>query len=90
MEQQKESKGALIGSIIIVLVLIIGGIYFAKQAQDVRQDGANEIDQVLQEDADIQEIEEGEISDEVTDLEGTLEEIDLGDLDDLNLDGLEF
>jgi uncharacterized protein HemX len=90
MEQQKESKGALIGSIIIVLVLIIGGIYFAKQAQNVRQDGANEIDQVLQEDADIQEIEEGEISDEVTDLEGTLEEIDLGDLDDLNLDGLEF
>lgn len=90
MEQQKESKGELIGSIIIVLVLIVGGIYFAKQIQNNSQPEASELEQVLAEDADIQAVENEEVSDEVPALESSLDEIDLTDLESIDLDSLEI
>lgn len=32
MESQKKSNGALVGSIIIIIILILGGIYFWKNS----------------------------------------------------------
>jgi hypothetical protein len=87
MEQNSESKGALIGSIVIVLILIVGGIYFAKQAgQEINQ---SEIDQVLDTDPEIQAATESQGSDEILDLDNDLENIDIEDLD-IDLDSLEF
>jgi hypothetical protein len=89
MEQQKESRGELIGSIIIVLVLIVGGIYFARQVQENNQPAVG-LEQVLAEDAEIQAIENEEASDEVPELESSLDEINLDDLEEINLDDLEI
>ncbi len=89
MEQNNnESKGALIGSIIIVLMLIIGGIYFAKQAgQNI---ASSEIDQVLEADPELQAIEDSENSDELPELESDLDSINVDDLEANDAEDLEF
>ena len=79
MEHKNESKGALIGSIVIVLLLVVGGIYFAKQAG--QEAGLSEIGQVLQDDPEIQAVKGSETSDEITDLDISLDEIDIEGLD---------
>jgi uncharacterized protein HemX len=43
MEQEKKSHGALIGSIIIIIILIIGGIYvWQSQIKTIQQKKAEE------------------------------------------------
>lgn len=88
MEQHNESKGALIGSIIIILILIVGGIYFAKQAHEINQQG--EIDQVLAEDADLQAIQDQEIDQSLDGLEAELDGFDFGTLNESDPDSIEF
>jgi len=47
MNSQKDSKGALIGSIIVVILLIIGGIYMFKNTKVDYDDNTNTPDEVV-------------------------------------------
>ncbi len=78
MEQQ-ESKGALIGSIIIVALLIAGGIYFAREAKE--SISSSQLEVVLEEDAELREIEESQTSDDLAEIDGSLDTVDFGGLD---------
>jgi hypothetical protein len=88
-EHNNESKGALIGSIIIVLVLIAGGIFFARQAHETSQE-ITEIDQVLSEDQELQNLQDQPAPENLDGLDGELGEIDLGELENIDIDSLEF
>ncbi len=79
-EQKQQSSGALIGSIIIVIILVIGGIYFAKQAGETIAPAGSEISQVLNEDAEVLGIQEGQPSDNLSDINEDLEGINLDEL----------
>lgn len=76
METEKKSNGALVGSIIVIIILIIGGIYFwtTKVEDKVLPDSENtEVNQ--------------ETEQALTDIET---QIDMGaELDGLNLDTVE-
>mgnify|MGYP001565773879 CR=1 FL=1 len=63
MEQQKDSKGAIIGSIIILIILIVGAIYFGKKAADERDfntpnEEVQAIDEMVVNDPNFIEIEQ--------------------------------
>ncbi|MES2416317.1 MAG: hypothetical protein V4504_01300 [Patescibacteria group bacterium] len=62
MDQTKKSNGALIGSIIIIIILIIGGIYVFKMNIQKNKD-AQEMN------ADMQQANNLSSSDEASDLE---------------------
>jgi len=76
MEQQHDSRGALIGSIIIILILIVGGIYFAKDARDTIRE-RSQMEEALLEDPDIQAQEFREVSDDLEALEQSLNSINV-------------
>ena len=85
MEQQKDSKGAIIGSIIILIVLITGAIYFAKQATEnrVSQTPGEEIqtiNQLVAEDPSLLEIQ-GRSSTEISDLENDWQNANITETD---------
>ncbi|HPS21428.1 MAG TPA: hypothetical protein PLO44_01310 [Candidatus Paceibacterota bacterium] len=65
MEPEKKSHGALIGSIIIVLILIIGGIYVWQQKKN-----NVELNQIKEEQQTVKEVNslEDEINETDTDV----------------------
>lgn len=78
-QTQKSSHGALIGSIVIVIILVIGGIYLFKSAKmdyEARQKAASQ----LYEDEVANSLSNQNSSDEVSDIES--------DLNSTNLDNL--
>ena len=88
MEQQNQPKGALIGSIIIVLIIIVGGIYFASQAR--QEIVPTQIDQVLSEDEDLQAIQNEESDQNLAELEAELDQVDFSDVDNNNPDDIQY
>ncbi|MFA6397450.1 MAG: hypothetical protein WDK96_01200 [Candidatus Paceibacterota bacterium] len=75
---ESKSHGALIGSIIVVVILIIGGIYFwntdVKQALQEKQ--LNQQDEQL-----VQQLNTQGTSDELADIEKDLNDTQLDNLD---------
>lgn len=71
MEPEQKSNGALIGSIIIIIILVIGGIYFWKNSLKERA-----LPQTPNE-----EVPAGTEEDVTGDIEADLDGIDLESLD---------
>jgi len=75
MEPEQNSNGALVGSIIIVIILIAGGIYFWKTSVEERSAGP------AIETNDANAPEDGTSVDTGAELEADLNSIDLESLD---------
>lgn len=73
MEPEKKSNGALIGSIIILIILIVGGIYLFKNIRN-----QNELKNMS--DTITEGKEDAELGTEI-DMQAELESIDLESLD---------
>jgi hypothetical protein len=73
MEPEKKSNGALIGSIIILIILIVGGIYLFKNIRN-----QNELKNMS--DTITEGEEDAELGTEI-DMQAELESIDLESLD---------
>lgn len=71
---EESSMGPIIGAIIIVLILIIGGLYFWGQNLVQNEDVADDdMEELLDEDEVTEELQEQSSSDEVDDIEADLE-----------------
>lgn len=83
---EEKSTGALIGSIIVIVILIIGGLYLwnsKMQEQRMMEDGTmmDKGDTMMMEDTATADLEAQGTSDEVSDIEA--------DLNTTNLEGLD-
>jgi len=82
-EPQKKSTGAVIGSIIVIVVIIVGGLYlWGKQISEKRAQESMTPEQILSEpDNSLNALQNQSKSDEVSDIEKDLNATDLNELD---------
>ena len=81
MGSEPKSHGALVGSIIIVLILIVGGIYYYKSAKmQVAKDQADATVVSEQADAQVQTLSTQGTSDNIADIEADLNATDVSTL----------
>lgn len=80
---QTKSTGAIIGSIIIIIILIIGGLYlWGKQITEKEAQSSITPEQILSEtDPALDLLKTQGISDKITDIEADLNATDLNNLD---------
>ena len=78
--EQEQSTGPLIGIIIIVLILVLGGIYYAGRTTP-EDTGASAEEILSEEDPTLESLTEQSTSDEVADIE---EDLDLSEFDSLD------
>lgn len=79
----KKSHGALIGSIIIVIILIIGGIYVFKMTKknyEAQQD-IQAVQDLQAKDGVVQDLQEQSSSDDLDSIDSDLNTTDFGSLD---------
>jgi len=83
--KDSKSTGPIVGSIIIIVIIILGGLYFwGKQLtnNDVELTGPNADEIATQEDDVLNELNSQGTSDELADIESDLDDTDLSDIDD--------
>lgn len=86
MPKGEKSTGAIIGTIIIVVLLVIGGLYFLSQRTDKIPATPEEI--LAEPDTATEVLEAQGTSDELADIEADAESTDFGELD-MELDDIE-
>lgn len=90
--EESSSLGPIIGTIIIIAVIVIGGLYlYGKQVAKEEQSGLTPEEILSAEDPALSSLKEQGTSDEVADIEADLESSELDNLDaELNSLDLEF
>ncbi len=79
----KNSHGALIGSIIIVVILIIGGMYVFKMTKSnyAAQQDRQALQQMQEQDAVVQSLETQGASDDLDSIDADLKATDINSID---------
>jgi hypothetical protein len=81
MEEEKQGAGPLVGIIIIVLILVLGGIYYAGKTETEEEVLPTAEEILMEEDTQIQELSDVGTSDEIDSIEEDLLDTVLDDLD---------
>ncbi|MDP3989427.1 MAG: hypothetical protein Q8P93_04295 [bacterium] len=81
MDKEQQGSGPLIGIIIIVLILVLGGIYYAGKTQPAEQAGPTADEIRTQDDPYASQLSTQGSSDETAAIEADLEASNFDDLD---------
>ncbi|MBL7045458.1 MAG: hypothetical protein ISR99_00245 [Parcubacteria group bacterium] len=82
MSEEKKSSGPFVGIVIIVLVLVVGGLYFwGSKLSKERQDLVTPEEIQAEADPSLEALSTQSTSDAVADIEADLDTTDLGGLD---------
>lgn len=81
MEQEQQGAGPLIGIIIIVLILVLGGIYYAGKTEAPEAEGPSAADILDESDPLSEELQDVGTSDEIADIESDLLDTNLQNID---------